>query len=104
MIGSPSLTLLRISLLQRIGRLRSNNSLACLDQDGQDLENVSMSLSSQNVSQKFTESSSPLLCRICGKPVAVETCKTDDGGNAIHEDCYALKLKLEAASKDGRGS
>ena len=63
-----------------------------------------MSLSPQNVSQKFKGKSSPLLCRICGKPVAVETCKTDGDGQAIHEDCYVLKVKLEHPSKDGQGS
>ena len=60
-----------------------------------------MSLSPQNVPEKFKRKSSPLLCRICGKPVAVETSKTDGGGKAIHEDCYVLKLKLEQASRDG---
>ena len=60
-----------------------------------------MSLSPQNVSQKVKR---PLLCRICGKPVAVETSKTDEDGRAIHEDCYVLKVKLEQASKDGHGS
>lgn len=61
-----------------------------------------MNRPNQNLSQKMsTAKSSPLLCRICGEPVSVETSKTDDGGQAIHEDCYALKLKLEQASKDG---
>lgn len=63
-----------------------------------------MSLSSQNVSQKFSGKSSPLLCRICGKSVAVESCKTDDDGKAVHEGCYVLKLKLEQASEDGHPS
>jgi hypothetical protein len=34
-------------------------------------------------------------------PVAVETSKTDGDGQAIHEDCYVLKVRLEQASKDG---
>ncbi len=59
-----------------------------------------MSLSPQNVSLKFKRKSSPPLCRICGKPVAVETSKTDGDGQAIHEDCYVLKVKLEQVSKD----
>ena len=63
-----------------------------------------MSLSPQNVSQNSKEKSSLLLCRICGKPVPVETANTDDVGNAIHEDCYVLKVKLEQASKDGHQS
>lgn len=63
-----------------------------------------MSLSPQNVSQKFKGKSSPLLCRICGKPVAVENCKTDDDGKAVHEDCYVLKLRLAQTNKDGHQS
>jgi len=60
-----------------------------------------MNLSPQNVVQKFK---GPLLCRICGKPVAIEICKTDDGGKAVHDDCYFLKLKLEHTSKDAHQS
>jgi hypothetical protein len=61
-----------------------------------------MNASPQNVLQKFAANSSPLLCRICGKPIAVETSKTDGDGQAIHEDCYVLKVKLEQASEDGQ--
>ena len=43
------------------------------------------------------ESAAPR-CRICDKPVALETAETDDAGNAIHAECYALTLKLEQAS------
>jgi hypothetical protein len=32
-------------------------------------------------------------CSICYKPVPLETCKTDEAGKAVHEECYALKLK-----------
>jgi hypothetical protein len=60
-----------------------------------------MNLSSQNVPQK---SKVPLICAICGKPVAVETSKTDDDGKAIHEDCYVKSLKVEHAGRDGSGS
>lgn len=42
-----------------------------------------------------------LRCRICDKPVALENAKTDGDGQAIHEECYALRLKLEQASQDG---
>jgi hypothetical protein len=52
-----------------------------------------MNLSPQ-VPQKLK---SPLLCRICGKPVAIETSKADDEGKAIHEDCYVKRVKLEFA-------
>ena len=41
-----------------------------------------------------------LFCRICGKPVSVETAKTDGDGKAIHEECYVLKVKLENATDD----
>jgi hypothetical protein len=35
-------------------------------------------------------------CTICDKPVPLETCKTDEAGKAVHEECYVLKLKLTA--------
>jgi hypothetical protein len=55
-----------------------------------------------NVSLKFKREPSPLFCQICGKPVAVETSKTDEDGRAIHEDCYVMKVRLKQASKDGQ--
>src|SRR4051812_42808589 len=33
-----------------------------------------------------------LRCRICNEPVPVETAKTDDHGQAIHEVCYIKNL------------
>jgi hypothetical protein len=42
----------------------------------------------------------PVLCRICGKPVPLETAKTDEGGKAVHEYCHVLKLRLAQATKD----
>ncbi len=41
-----------------------------------------------------------LLCRICGKPVPLETAKTDEAGKAVHEECHVLKLRLVQATKD----
>jgi putative methionine-R-sulfoxide reductase with GAF domain len=38
---------------------------------------------------------SPLNCCICNKPVALEIAKTDDSGQAVHEECYALRLGAE---------
>lgn len=49
----------------------------------------------------FEHPSSTLPCRICGKPVALDTAKADGDGKAIHDECYALKVKLEQASRDG---
>jgi hypothetical protein len=54
--------------------------------------------SSENIPVAET---SVLTCRICGKPVSVETAKTDCCGMAIHEECYALKVRLEQASQGG---
>jgi hypothetical protein len=31
-------------------------------------------------------------CSICDKPVPLETSKTDEGGKAVHEECYVLKV------------
>lgn len=33
-----------------------------------------------------------LLCRVCSQPVPVESAKTDDYGQAIHEMCYIRAL------------
>jgi hypothetical protein len=34
-------------------------------------------------------------CCICGDPVCLETSKTDEYGQALHEECYVLKLWLD---------
>jgi hypothetical protein len=38
-----------------------------------------------------------LHCRICRKPVPVETAKTDWEGQAIHEECYVISVSQKAA-------
>jgi hypothetical protein len=35
-----------------------------------------------------------LLCRICGKPVRLESAKADGEGKAVHEECYVRKVSL----------
>jgi hypothetical protein len=32
-----------------------------------------------------------LVCCICAQPVPLETSKTDEGGNAVHEECYVSR-------------
>jgi hypothetical protein len=34
------------------------------------------------------------MCWICGKLVELETCQTDEHGNAVHGRCYAAKMAL----------
>jgi len=36
-------------------------------------------------------------CSICKKPVALETANTDEDGNAVHEQCYVLKMVKRSA-------
>jgi hypothetical protein len=38
------------------------------------------------------------LCWICGKEVYLEESKTDENGNAVHEECYTLRTQLEHGS------
>lgn len=38
------------------------------------------------------------LCSTCCKPIALEVAKTDESGQAIHEDCYLLELNRKQAS------
>jgi hypothetical protein len=35
-------------------------------------------------------------CVICGKPVRLEECKTNDLGEPVHEACLAERLKEES--------
>jgi len=37
-------------------------------------------------------------CWLCGKPVSLEACKTDEYGQSVHERCYVARLALEKAS------
>ena len=41
-------------------------------------------------------------CWMCGNPVALEECKTDEDGRAVHEQCSVEKVKRE--SEVGRPS
>ena len=34
------------------------------------------------------------ICSICHRPVPLNDAKTDEDGNAIHEDCYITKLGM----------
>lgn len=38
-----------------------------------------------------------LNCSICNKPIAFEIAKTDDSGQAVHEECYVFKVGSGAA-------
>jgi hypothetical protein len=40
-------------------------------------------------------------CSICGKPVPLQECKSNDNGHPVHEDCYAAEAvgtRAKAAS------
>src|ERR1700719_2232947 len=34
-------------------------------------------------------------CSICNQPVELETAKTDEDGNLVHEDCYVRRARLK---------
>jgi hypothetical protein len=34
-------------------------------------------------------------CSICNQPVELETAKTDEDGNLVHEDCYVRRVRLK---------
>jgi hypothetical protein len=38
------------------------------------------------------QSSCFIPCAICGKPVDLELCKTNETGNAVHGKCYVGKM------------
>jgi hypothetical protein len=35
------------------------------------------------------------LCSLCHEPIEAETAKTDENGNAVHEECYTLTMQPE---------
>jgi hypothetical protein len=38
-------------------------------------------------------------CVICGNPVRLEECKTNDLGEPVHEVCFAERLKEESKNR-----
>ncbi len=51
---------------------------------------------------------SPLLratpnCWICGRPAELESCKIDEHGQPMHEDCYIAKLALDRETRSNSG-
>ena len=43
-------------------------------------------------------------CRICNDPVLLEASKTDEYGQAVHEECYVHNLSLKAGFPNDGGS
>jgi hypothetical protein len=41
-------------------------------------------------------------CAVCGEPVELERCKTDEHGRAVHQRCYVARL-TKTAKKQSRG-
>jgi hypothetical protein len=33
------------------------------------------------------------LCSLCDEPVELETAKADEHGDAVHEECYVVKIR-----------
>jgi hypothetical protein len=49
-------------------------------------------------------SSDDFRCCYCNQPLQLERAKTDEVGQAVHEECYVLKhAKREPASSDKNG-
>jgi hypothetical protein len=45
------------------------------------------------------------ICSICNLPVPLNDAKTDEDGNAVHENCYLVKLGVgKAVSSNARVS
>jgi hypothetical protein len=39
-------------------------------------------------------------CLLCGKPVPLDTSKTDENGKDVHEECYVLRMRLRRATSN----
>jgi hypothetical protein len=35
-------------------------------------------------------------CALCNSPVELETCKIDERGSAVHEECYVRRMRVNA--------
>jgi hypothetical protein len=46
----------------------------------------------------------PVRCQICHKPVMLETARTDEHGNAVHEECYVRAVETRKVSDDSSDS
>jgi hypothetical protein len=53
---------------------------------------------SASVAVPLRNSSETVRCSICEKAVSLDSAKADEYGRAIHEECYALKIKLKQAT------
>lgn len=72
-------------------------------------EQVPLALAKKIAEQEVA--SSAITCAICNHAVALEKCKIDEDGKAVHDDCYLTKLAraidtpLSSSSpKDHRGT
>ena len=43
-------------------------------------------------------------CSICNKPMEIETAKTDEDGKAVHEECYAARVRLKEITPPAKAS
>jgi hypothetical protein len=43
-------------------------------------------------------------CSICNGPVEPRTSKTDENGNAVHEDCYVRRMRLKEITPPSKAS
>jgi hypothetical protein len=57
----------------------------------------SIHVTGQNFLGTFQQFSNPI-CSICYEPVILSDSKTEEHGQAVHKDCYGLKLMLERAT------
>lgn len=57
------------------------------------LKDIAVGVIAEPIKQSRRSLHHPLHCRTCGKPVAVETAKTDGDGQAVHDECYMLSLR-----------
>lgn len=52
--------------------------------------------------EKISSRLRPATCAVCGMPVELEECKTDEDGEAVHGACYVTKIAA-AKTANSRG-
>jgi hypothetical protein len=68
-------------------------------------EQVPIELAKKAVEQDLKSANANFVpCVICGKPVELERCKTDENGKAVHEKCYLKAAAAKTAKRRMRQS
>ena len=90
-----------LELCERAAKERDADKLLALVREINAALDLKLNRLKQSGPQLVADEFPLLSCPLCGMPVPLNLSKTDENGKAIHEECYALKMRLlRATSRD----